>query len=435
MSRIRPCFRGSRLLFIAATVAMGVSGARALPAQTFEDVVLLPFGSSPLGIASGPDGAVWFVESAHATIGRVAITGEYTTYIVNLNPDFAFQQIIAGPDGALWFNEDNRIGRIAPDGQIQHRSFGRQAYASHLVLGPDGAIWFTDPTNGVGRIRPGEDATFYPWPTLPGSTPNGIAVGPDGRIWVTRGGSASQILGVSLTGAMTSFPMPEPAIIPREIVAGSDGNLWFAEEGRARIGKITTDGVVTESKTAGRLLGAVARASAGNVWFAEEDGILGRVDPSGTVVEYGTYLRGADYQELVSGPDGKIWYTYTNFGSVSGVGRFTLPETAAPAVFLSGGRFEATVSWTTATGSGVGRSRLLTGDSTAFWFFTDNNLELIIKVVDGRAFNGKFWVLGGELTDVAFTLTIRDTLKNVTKTYVHAAGKTESFADTAAFDP
>jgi hypothetical protein len=75
----------------------------------------------------------------------------------------------------------------------------------------------------------------------------------------------------------------------------------------------------------------------------------------------------------------------------------------------------------------------LTGDTGYFWFFTSNNVEVVIKVVDGRAVNGFFWVFYGALSDVAYTITIVDTQTGAIKTYSNLAGSLASVADTAAF--
>jgi hypothetical protein len=75
----------------------------------------------------------------------------------------------------------------------------------------------------------------------------------------------------------------------------------------------------------------------------------------------------------------------------------------------------------------------LTSDTGYFWFFSPNNVELVVKVVDGRAFNGFYWVFYGALSDVAYTVTVTDTLTEAVKIYVNAAGTLASAADTAAF--
>jgi hypothetical protein len=75
----------------------------------------------------------------------------------------------------------------------------------------------------------------------------------------------------------------------------------------------------------------------------------------------------------------------------------------------------------------------LTSDTGYFWFFSPNNVELVVKVVDGRAFNNFFWVFYGALSDVAYTVTVTDTQTGGIKTYTNPAGTLASAADTAAF--
>lgn len=127
-------------------------------------------------------------------------------------------------------------------------------------------------------------------------------------------------------------------------------------------------------------------------------------------------------------------------GGTSGV--FALPIDEAPQscassatqLCLGGGRFRAEISWTSSDGTpNSGSAFRLTPDAGAFWFFSPGNLELAIKVVDGRAVDGHFWVFGGQLTNVEYTLTITDTTTGAIWTHHNPPGLLASFADTAAF--
>jgi photosystem II stability/assembly factor-like uncharacterized protein len=101
---------------------------------------------------------------------------------------------------------------------------------------------------------------------------------------------------------------------------------------------------------------------------------------------------------------------------------------------LNGQRFRATVTWRSAGGPvGNGQAFPVTDNTGAFWFFDPTNLELVVKVLDGRSVNGKFWVFYGSLTSVEFTLTVTDTLTDSVKTYFNPQGQMASFADTWAF--
>jgi hypothetical protein len=123
--------------------------------------------------------------------------------------------------------------------------------------------------------------------------------------------------------------------------------------------------------------------------------------------------------------------------------RFQSPACAAGSEHLCLGQilsdgsqlFDIQVSWRNPyTGeTGTGRSRPLTADTGAFWFFDPANLELMIKILDGRAINGYFWVFYGSLSNVEYTITVTETLTGAVKTYHNAPLQLASQADVQAF--
>ena len=101
---------------------------------------------------------------------------------------------------------------------------------------------------------------------------------------------------------------------------------------------------------------------------------------------------------------------------------------------LNQGRFKVQVAFQTSTiPAGSGNALPLTGDTGSFWFFSANNIEMTIKVVDGRAVNGKFWFFAGALSDVAYTITVTDLTTGTVKTYSAARGIQTALNDTSAF--
>ncbi len=109
------------------------------------------------------------------------------------------------------------------------------------------------------------------------------------------------------------------------------------------------------------------------------------------------------------------------------------PPPPSPYLHLNNDRFVAEVAWSTNEASGVGRAVTLTPDSGYFWFFEPENLELLVKVLDGREVNGHFWVFYGSLTDVRFTLKVTDTSTGAVKLYQGQQGLQTSGHDTSAF--
>ena len=102
---------------------------------------------------------------------------------------------------------------------------------------------------------------------------------------------------------------------------------------------------------------------------------------------------------------------------------------------LNGGRFQVRVSWRAPgyPAANAGQAVPLTSDTGALWFFSNGNLELVVKVVDGRAVNGKFWVFFGGLSNVEYTITVTDTQTGAVRAYFNPQGQLASVADTSAF--
>ncbi|HEX2254751.1 MAG TPA: hypothetical protein VHQ65_15905 [Thermoanaerobaculia bacterium] len=103
------------------------------------------------------------------------------------------------------------------------------------------------------------------------------------------------------------------------------------------------------------------------------------------------------------------------------------------ALCFHGGRFRVSVTWSDHRngGSGTGHALPSEGRSGAFWFFRPDNVELIVKVLDGRPVNGRFWFFYGALSDVQYVLSVEDTVTGESGNYVNRAGHICGYGDTA----
>jgi hypothetical protein len=101
---------------------------------------------------------------------------------------------------------------------------------------------------------------------------------------------------------------------------------------------------------------------------------------------------------------------------------------------LNGGRFQVRAAWQSTTASGQGTAVSLTPDTGYFWFFNSANVEMIVKVLDACALNGRKWVFSGGLTDVNVVLTVTDAQTGAVRTYVNPRGTAyQPVQDTSAF--
>lgn len=76
-----------------------------------------------------------------------------------------------------------------------------------------------------------------------------------------------------------------------------------------------------------------------------------------------------------------------------------------------------------------------TRDSGLVWFFNENNIEFLVKILNGCNFNGHFWVFAAATTDVEYTLTVTDTETGLVQTYSNPLGNAAAaITDTGAFE-
>ncbi len=101
----------------------------------------------------------------------------------------------------------------------------------------------------------------------------------------------------------------------------------------------------------------------------------------------------------------------------------------------AGGRFRVRAEWRVGTGeAGSARGVLLSPDTGTFWFFREDNVELVVKVLDGCTVNGRFWVFAGGLTNVEVDLSVEDTYTGESRTYHNPPStRYQPIQDTAAF--
>ncbi len=99
-------------------------------------------------------------------------------------------------------------------------------------------------------------------------------------------------------------------------------------------------------------------------------------------------------------------------------------------------RFTVTVTWIKPDGTnGQGHAVAFSSTTTLYWFFTPDNLELWVKVLEGCGFNGKRWVFIAGGTNVAVTTVVKDNLTGVSKTYLNPQGTPFQPIQDTAFEP
>jgi virginiamycin B lyase len=342
------------IAFLTMVVVMSCMAGRALGVggpPTFG--YPLVSGTFAQAMTTGPDGNIWFSGANRFNdsfvIGKVTLEGDVTEYPLPVSSGRG--SIVSGPDGNLWFVEQaaNAIGRITTEGEVTSFPLpGSEGGPTAIAAGPDGNLWFTeDAADKVGRITPSGQITEFPLP--PERHPNGIAAGPDDSLWFTERGASRRfterepnwIGRITTSGQITHFQIPGLWAELNSITAGSDGNLWFAEEAAPNIGRITPQGQITQFPVPTRWgTDLIVSGPEGKLWFAS-DFEIGAISTSGVISWPACLVRPCWTlpTALAFGPDGSLWVGASvarcglcGGGSVielqripSEVGRFALP--------------------------------------------------------------------------------------------------------------
>jgi virginiamycin B lyase len=178
----------------------------------------------------------------------------------------------------------------------------------------------------VGLLLPASataDISEYPL-GAPSATPRYIAAGSDGALWFTEQG-LSRIGRITTDGTISHFPTPTDDSNPYAITAGPDGAVWFSEQSPSQIGRITSDGTITEYPVPN--VYGVAAGPDGAVWFTDttyQENRIGRITSEGTVSEFPISTTQKAPLGITAGPDGALWFTEA---FANAVGRITTDGT------------------------------------------------------------------------------------------------------------
>ena len=236
-------------------------------------------------VTYGPDKKVWFMGFNDATIGSISQKGKYKLYDTGAGTNSS-NSIITGPDGNIWFASDFMgIGRTKPNngktklypikansdqpttlavgkggllwfiewvgdeigsidtknGKVKEYNIGFSKFSNSfgIAFGPDKRVWFADPErNRICRIKTNGKSLKCFTKGLSGR-PATIIAGPDGKLYF---GTYEGHVGVITTkGKATAFKIPRQKGVVWPVLGmtiGPDGNIWFADNASARIGRM-----------------------------------------------------------------------------------------------------------------------------------------------------------------------------------------------------
>lgn len=276
-------------------------------------------------------GDISFPNLAHAAIGSV------TQYTVPYTGEYV-SGLTIGPDNNIWYTAsgpttNTYVSRLSTSGvfkQYGNRTVGSR-YPSAISKGSDGNIWYAEQYTQntflfyhiVNMTTSGTVLGQYNIPTY-NTDISSMVLGPDGAVWFTEA-SGSRVGKITTDGVITEYPVSVGGVGPScvamqmtDITVGPDGNLWFtAACGGSRagnaVGKITTAGAYTvyPLSTYNAYPSGIASGPDGNLWFTEQNiNKIGKITTAGVVTEYSTIpTANAHPGKITAGSDGALWFT------------------------------------------------------------------------------------------------------------------------------
>lgn len=238
----------------------------------------------------------------------------------------------------------------------------------------------------------GQTFSNYPIPTA-SSNSQAMVSGSDGALWFVEEGS-NKIGRITTSGVVTEYPIPTSGAAAFYITSGPDQALWFTECAGNKIGRITTGGVFSEYPipSSGSCPLGITTGSDGALWFAGGSNMIGRITTSGTITTFSTSTQ-TNPNDITSGPDSALWFTE---GWVSQIGRITTSGTITeyPVSSASGNPSlnnivsgsDGALWFTLGSSSNIGRITT-TGTVTLFPLLSSGNYgNFIIPAPDGSLY-------------------------------------------------
>jgi virginiamycin B lyase len=226
-----------------------------------------------------------------------------------------------------------------------------------ITVGPDHNLWFIDSgANSIGRMTTSGQVNEYPLPAAYRCDLHEaeITTGSDGALWFVEDGYAGYVAAIgriTTSGEISEYPLPGNAARPLSIVAGLDGALWFTENSAGSIGRLTTRGrfsqfAIPSQAFAPSILPApvdITVGPDGALWFTDAStNAIGRITSDGVVKEYPVSTSASGLEAISTGPNGVLWFTEkaaARIGRITTEGQITeypVPSGSRPLDIITG---------------------------------------------------------------------------------------------------
>ncbi|HTU69643.1 MAG TPA: hypothetical protein VMF11_04920 [Candidatus Baltobacteraceae bacterium] len=300
-------------------IAGHISSVSGFPVRQYA-LPAVEFVPGPIAVDRKND--VWFAHDAGTRIGELRADGTLHVYPVP-GAQEQIQALATADDGKVWFTQTqtrdgsrNRVGYIRQGGRITlFRLPRKDAFLWSIASDAHGGAWVSEfaahrvaHIDGAGTIRE------FSLPGPPTEFVRSIDVDPDGTVWVLQDDA---IVHLSSTGAARRFVVPLPKSVAgiRNMVPAGTGSWWmtvYVTRGRdPEIWRFTTPDRLVRYRLPESALGPLILAAGtdGSAWMTYNGAcIIARIERSGNITQYRLPFNAFDVWGMTEDDLGDLWF-------------------------------------------------------------------------------------------------------------------------------
>jgi virginiamycin B lyase len=202
----------------------------------FREFPIAPPNNGIAGVAFDANGILNIMVSKSSAIQRMRTDGSFLPPIMLGGGQWPHIPTLCG--GNIWFVEytANRVARLTPTGGVREALLPQLNSKPFAITCASGLPYFTEyNANKIGEVDPTAFAiTQWGIPSV-NSQPMGIATGADGNIYFAE--SASDKIGkLASNGSITEYLVPTPKALPNKVTACFRTAICFSERGTNQLG-------------------------------------------------------------------------------------------------------------------------------------------------------------------------------------------------------